>query len=116
MKAGILHTIPLSKQALDVLREIQPLTEHGRYVFPSPRTDKRPMSGNAILSTLRPMSFAREEMSGHEFRIMAGTLLKEQGWNRDEIERQLIHAEGNSVRAAYNYPVFMPERKKMMQA
>ena len=47
---------------------------------------------------------------------MASTLLNEQGWNRDAIERQLAHAERNSVRAAYNYAEFMPERKKMMQA
>ena len=61
------------------------------------------------------MGFAKDEMSGHGFRSMASTLLNEQGWNRDAIERQLAHAERNSVRAAYNYAEFMPERKKMMQ-
>jgi integrase len=116
MKAGVLHIVPLSMQALGVLREIHPLTGHGRYVFPSPRTDSRPMSSNAILSALRRMGFAKDEMSGHGFRSMASTLLNEQGWNRDAIERQLAHAERNSVRAAYNYAEFMPERKKMMQA
>ena len=116
MKAGVLHIVPLSRQALGVLREIHPLTGHGRYVFPSPRTDSRPMSSNAILSALRRMGYAKDEMSGHGFRSMASTLLNEQGWNRDAIERQLAHAERNSVRAAYNYAEFMPERKKMMQA
>ena len=116
MKAGVLHIVPLSRQALGVLREIHPLTGHGRYVFPSPRTDKRPMSSNAVLSALRRMGYAKDEMSGHGFRSMASTLLNEQGWNRDAIERQLAHAERNSVRAAYNYAEFMPERKKMMQA
>jgi len=116
MKAGVLHIVPLSRQAPGVLREIHPLTGHGRYVFPSPRTDSRPMSSNAILSALRRMGFAKDEMSGHGFRSMASTLLNEQGWNRDAIERQLAHAERNSVRAAYNYAEFMPERKKMMQA
>lgn len=116
MKAGVLHIVPLSRQALGVLREIHPLTGHGRYVFPSPRTGSRPMSSNAILSALRRMGFAKDEMSGHGFRSMASTLLNEQGWNRDAIERQLAHAERNSVRAAYNYAEFMPERKKMMQA
>ena len=116
MKAGVLHIVPLSRQALGVLREIHPLTGHGRYVFPSPRTDSRPMSSNAILSALRRMGFAKDEMSGHGFRSMASTLLNEQGWNRDAIERQLAHAERNSVRAAYNYAEFMSERKKMMQA
>ncbi|MGA9820507.1 MAG: tyrosine-type recombinase/integrase, partial [Desulfobaccales bacterium] len=116
MKAGTVHIIPLSRQAIDILREIHPLTGHGRYVFPSPRTDSRPMSSNAILSALRRMGYAKDEMSGHGFRSMASTLLNEQGWNRDAIERQLAHAERNSARAAYNYAEFMPERKKMMQA
>jgi len=116
MKAGTLHIVPLSRQALDILREIQPLTCSGRYVFPSPRTSKRPMSSNAVLSALRRMGYAKDEMSGHGFRSMASTLLNEQGWNRDAIERQLAHAERNSVRAAYNYAEFMPERKRMMQA
>jgi integrase len=116
MKAGSAHIVPLSRQAQDILREIHPLTGHGRSVFPSPRTDSRPMSSNAILSALRRMGYAKEEMSGHGFRSMASTLLNEQGWNRDAIERQLAHAERNSVRAAYNYAEFMPERKKMMQA
>jgi integrase len=116
MKAGAVHIVPLSRQAIDILREIHPLTGHGRYVFPSPRTDSRPMSSNAILSALRRMGYAKDEMSGHGFRSMASTLLNEQGWNRDAIERQLAHAERNSVRAAYNYAEFMPERKKMMQA
>ena len=62
------------------------------------------------------MGYAKEEMSGHGFRSMASTLLNEQGWNRDAIERQLAHAERDSVRAAYNYAEFLPERKKMMQA
>ncbi|MBI5557215.1 MAG: integrase arm-type DNA-binding domain-containing protein [Deltaproteobacteria bacterium] len=116
MKAGVLHIVPLSRQALAVLHEIQPLTGQDRYVFPSPRTGSRPMSSNAVLSALRRMGYAKDEMSGHGFRSMASTLLNEMGWNRDAIERQLAHAERNSVRAAYNYAEFMPERKKMMQA
>ena len=74
------------------------------------------MSNNSILAALRRMGYAKDEMSGHGFRSMASTLLNEQGWNRDAIERQLAHAERNSVRAAYNYAEFMPERKRMMQA
>ncbi|MBC8394913.1 MAG: site-specific integrase [Deltaproteobacteria bacterium] len=115
MKAGTLHIVPLSQQALAILQEIEPLTGDGKYVFPSPRTNSRPMSDNAVLSALRRMGYAKEEMSGHGFRSMASTLLNEQGWNRDAIERQLAHADRNSIRAAYNYAEFMPERKKMMQ-
>ncbi len=69
MKAGTLHIVPLSRQALLVLREIQPLTGKGRYVFPSPRTAIRPMSDNAVLSTLRCMGYAKNEMSGHGFEV-----------------------------------------------
>jgi len=108
--------VPLSRQAIAVLRDLQPLTGQVRYVFPSLRTGQRPMSNNTVLAALRRMGYAKEEMSGHGFRSMASTLLNEQGWNRDAIERQLAHAEGNSVRAAYNYAEFLPERRKMMQA
>jgi integrase len=101
---------------LAVLQEIHPLTGQGRYVFPSPRTTARPMSSNAVLSALRRMGYAKDEMSGHGFRSMASTLLNERGWNRDAIERQLAHVERNSVRAVYNYAEFLPERRKMMQA
>jgi integrase len=116
MKAGAVHIVPLSTQALDILKEIHPLTGHGKYVFPSPRTDSRPMSSNGILSVLRRMGYSKDEMSGSGFRSMAGTLLNEQRWNRDAIERQLAHAERNNVRAAYNHAEFVPERKKMMQS
>jgi integrase len=74
MKAGVLHIVPLSLQAQQALREIQPLTGQGRYVFPNPRTQSRPMSDNAILSVLRRMGYAKEEMSGHGFRSMASML------------------------------------------
>jgi integrase len=95
---------------LAVLAEIQPLTGDGKYVFPSLRTNNRPMSDNAVLSALRRMGFAKDEMSGHGFRSMASTLLNEQGWNRDAIERQLAHAERNSGRAAYNYAEFITQQ------
>lgn len=65
MKSGVPHIVPLSQQAVDVLQEIFPLTGHGHYVFPSPRTDTRPMSNNAVLAALRRMGYAKEEMSGH---------------------------------------------------
>jgi integrase len=116
MKAGVLHIVPLSRQALAILREIYPLTGHGRYIFPNPRTDARPMSNNTVNAALRRLGYNKEEMTGHGFRSMASTLLNEQGWNRDAIERQLAHAERNSVRASYNYAEYLPERRKMMQA
>lgn len=118
MKMRTQHIVPLSLQALEILREIQPLTGRGRYVFPSARTPNgdRCMSENAVLAALRRMGYEKGEMTGHSFRSMASTLLNEQGWNRDAIERQLAHSEGNAVRAAYNFAEHLPERRKMMQA
>ena len=116
MKMKDPHIVPLSSQAVEVLCEILPITGQGRYVFPSVRTNSRPMSENTVLAALRRMGFTKEEMSCHGFRAMASTVLHEQGWNRDAIERQLAHVERNSVRAAYNYAEFLPERRKMMQA
>ena len=116
MKMRSPQIIPLSEQAIAILREIEPLTDLGRYIFPSLRSAERPMSNNTILAALRRMGYAKEEMSGHGFRAMASTLLHEQGWPPDVIERQLAHAERNNVRAAYNHAQHLPERRRMMQA
>jgi integrase len=115
MKMNAVHIVPLATQAVAILREIQPLTGEGKYVFPGARTTTRPMSENAVLAALRRMDYATDEMTGHGFRSMASTLLNEQGFNRDAIERQLAHAERDGVRAAYNYAEYLPERKRMMQ-
>ena len=109
------HIVPLSMQAIKILEEIQPLTGSGRYIFPSLRTPTRPMSENTINGALRRLGYTKEEMTGHGFRSMASTLLNENGWSADAIERQLAHVEGNSVRAAYNYADYLGERKRMMQ-
>lgn len=116
MKMRAPHIVPLSRQSVAILRELHALTGAGGYVFPGARTNGRPMSENAVLAALRRLGYAKDEMTGHGFRSMASTLLNEQGWNRDAIERQLAHAERDSVRAAYNYAEHLPERKKMMQA
>ena len=116
MKMREKHIVPLSLQALEVLREVQPLTCAGRYVFPSTRSAARPMSENTVTAALRRMGFGTDEMTGHGFRSMACTLLNEMGWHRDAIERQLAHAERNAVRAAYNFAEHLPERRRMMQA
>jgi len=116
MKMREQHIVPLSRQAVAILRELHPLTGGGHYLFPSVRTSARPMSENTVNAALRRLGYAKDEMTGHGFRSMASTLLNEQGWNRDAIERQLAHAERNSIRAAYNFAEFLPERRKMMQA
>ena len=99
-----------------MLEEIQPVSGDTRFVFPSERTWTRPMSENTVNAGLRRMGYPKEVMTGHGFRSMASTLLNEQGWNRDAIERQLAHGERDAVRAAYNYAQHLPERRKMMQA
>lgn len=115
MKMRAPHIVPLSTQAVAILRELEPLTGAGRYLFPSVRTSERPMSENTINAALRRLGYDKDSMTGHGFRSMASTLLNEQGWNRDAIERQLAHAERDSVRAAYNYAEHLPERRSMMQ-
>lgn len=116
MKAREKHIVPLSRQAVDILRELHAATGEKRFLFPGARTNGRSMSENTVNAALRRLGYSREEMTGHGFRSMASTLLNEQGWNRDAIERQLAHGERNSVRAAYNFAEHLPERRRMMQA
>lgn len=115
MKMRVLHIVPLSTQSMTILNELRALTGDGKYLFPSVRTPTRPMSENTVNAALRRLGYAKDEMTGHGFRSMASTILNEQGWNRDAIERQLAHSERDSVRAAYNYAEHLPERRKMMQ-
>ena len=115
MKMDREHLVPLASQALSILAELHPLTGHVRYVFPGARSMGRTMSENTINAALRYLGYSKEQMTGHGFRSMASTILNEQGWNRDAIERQLAHAERDSVRGAYNYAEYLPERRKMMQ-
>ena len=111
-----IHVVPLSVQALRVLRELHAVTGQGRFLFPSERTASRSMSENTVNGALRRLGYSSDEMTGHGFRSMASTLLNEQGWHPDAIERQLAHAERNSIRAAYNYAEHLKERCRMMQA
>jgi integrase len=110
------HLIPLARQSVEIMLEIQPLTGAGRYVFPSARTPHRPMSNNAVLAALRRMGFEKDEMSGHGFRAMARTILDEVLQIRpDFIEHQLAHAVRDPNGRAYNRTAYLPERRKMMQ-
>lgn len=113
---GPAHLVPLSTQAVAVLAELEPLTGDGTYVFPSLRTRERPMSDNAVLSALRRMGYATDEMTGHGFRAMARTMLAER-LNVDAavIEAQLGHAVSDSLGRAYNRTEFIEQRRTMMQ-
>ena len=116
MKMRRQHLVPLSRQAISILRELQKYSGEGTYLFPSIRTEVRPISDATMLNALRRMGYQKHEMSVHGFRSIASTLLNELGYNRDWIERQLAHGEQDEVRAAYNYAEYLPERRKMMQA
>lgn len=110
------HITPLPWQAVRILEETHALSGRGRYVFPARGNSGGPMSENTVRSALRRLGYSNEDIVPHGFRHMASTLLNEQGWSSDAIERQLAHTEQNKVRAAYNKAAFMEERRRMMQA
>ncbi|MFD0850539.1 tyrosine-type recombinase/integrase [Sphingosinicella xenopeptidilytica] len=116
MKMRRPHRVPLSRQVLALLDQLKPLTGHGRYVFPSFYTPRRPMSENTVNTALRRLGYAQDDMTAHGFRAMAATLLNEMSiWNADAIERQLAHMENNGVRRAYTRGEYWEERVRMMQ-
>ena len=114
MKMKTPHIVPLSKPAIAILERIKSLTGQSRYVFPSERSESRPMSENTVNAALRRMGYTKAELTGHGFRSMASTLLHEKGWKSEVIERQLAHQERNKVKAAYNHAEHLSERRKMM--
>jgi integrase len=118
------HIVPLSTQAVAILRKLEGVTGHGlnlrpdapRYVFPTPKTRLRPLSENAVRQALRNLGFTNDEASAHGFRAMARSLLAEQGWPTDAIERQLAHKAAGPLGAAYDRAQFLPIRRRMMQS
>ena len=116
MKMKTAHLVPLSAQALAILRDIQPLTGSGKYVFTGARSDSRPMSENTVNAALRRMDYSHDQMTGHGFRAMARTILDEELHVRpDFIEHQLAHAVRDANGRAYNRTAHLDERRKMMQ-
>lgn len=116
MKMRQPHSVPLSYQALAILKEMRSLSGSGRYVFPSIRTRARPISDNTINAALRRMGYSKEQMTAHGFRTSASSLLNESGkWNPDAIERALAHMVAGSVRRIYNQSAYWKERVAMAQ-
>jgi integrase len=109
------HIVPLSTQAVAILRELHQVTGTGRFLFPGARDTKRPMSDNTVNAALRRLGYTKADMTGHGFRHMASTRLHELGWAPDIIERQLSHKDP-TIRGVYNKAEHLPERRKMMQA
>ncbi|MDN3568002.1 tyrosine-type recombinase/integrase [Paeniroseomonas aquatica] len=117
MKMRASHLVPLSRQAIVVLRDLHLITGTRQLIFPGLRGASLPMSENTINAALRRLGYAKDEMTGHGFRAMAATRLNEMGqWNSDAIERQLAHAESNKVRKAYTHAAqYLDERRTMLQ-
>ncbi|WP_026608038.1 tyrosine-type recombinase/integrase [Methylocapsa acidiphila] len=115
MKMKRPHRVPLAPRAIAILRELQTITGHGKFLFPSVRSAARCMSENTINAALRRLGFEKNEMTGHGFRSAASSILNESGlWNADAIERQLAHVDNDSVRRAYARADFWEERIRMM--
>jgi len=112
------HLVPLAPQAVVILKDLRPLTGHGRYVFPSLLTGERCMSENTIRAALRRMGYSNDEMTAHGFRAMARTLMVERlpGIAPDVIEAQLAHGKSGPLGMAYDRAEFMEQRRQMMSA
>ena len=115
MKMRRPHEVPLSTQAIALLEDIWSLSEHGELVFPSIRSNRRPLSENAFNSALRRMGYQQDEMTAHGFRSSASTMLNERGYNADVIEAALGHQDEDEIRRAYNRARYWTERVKLMQ-
>ncbi len=114
MKMKELHIVPLSRQAIEVLRELQKHTGNRQHLFPNQHKPDSFMSANTMIFALYRMGY-HSRATGHGFRSTASTVLNENEFRPDVIERQLAHGERNKVRAAYNHAQYLPERRKMMQ-
>ena len=118
-KTNTPHVVPLARQAVEILRELHPLTGYGPYVFPNARYAKqdRPMAETTLWAALRALDIPPDRMTMHGFRAMARTILDEVlGFWPDIIEHQLAHAVRDPNGRAYNRTAFLPERRQMMQA
>jgi integrase len=114
MKMNTPHIVPLSRQAVEILRALKLLTGNGRLVFPGANDKNRPMSNNTILYALYRLGY-RDRMTGHGFRGLASTVLNENGFDEAHIELQLAHMRRNKVAAAYNHAKYLKQRTEMMQ-
>jgi integrase len=115
MKMRRPHDVPLSKQAIAVLRDIWPVSDNGDLVLPSIRSVKKTLSEGAMIVALRRMGYTKEEMTPHGFRSSASTILNGRGFNPDVIEAALAHQDENEIRRAYNRAPYWPERVKLLQ-
>jgi integrase len=115
MKMKTPHIVPLSRQALEILKKLRAISFDRELVFPGDIDSTRPMSNNTLLYALYRMGY-RGRMTVHGFRGVASTILHEEGWSHEHIELQLAHQERDDTSAAYNHALYLKPRAKMMQA
>ena len=116
MKMRRTHIVPLARNTVDLLRELQQITGAGRWLFPNNRRPRDVMSATTVNRALEHMGYASGAVTGHDFRATASTRLHEMGFRSEFIELQLAHVERNRVKAAYNHADYLPERRQMVQA
>ena len=115
MKMSKEHIVPLSNQAIEILKNQKSMGEQWEYVFPSPNKPRQPISNNTILKALRNMGY-HGRMTGHGFRSLAmGAIKQELGYRHEVVDRQLAHVPKNKIDRAYDRAKFLEERTKMMQ-
>ena len=115
MKMGRTHSVPLCQTAIDLIKQLKPITGTGKYLFPNVKSASLVMSGSTINRAIEYIGYPSRHITAHDFRATASTRLHEMGFRHDVIERQLAHVEQNRVVAAYNHAEYMPERREMMQ-
>lgn len=116
MKRDRDHLVPMAKQVIEQLRNLQSVTGYSKFVFPSERDSSKPISKNVMTNRLRSLGYSADVMSAHGFRSTASTLLHEKGWSPEIIEAQLAHLTGTATSRAYNRSAYLSQRKKMMQS
>lgn len=117
MKMNRPHIVPMSRQLAEIIEAMRPISGNGRYIFTQceVRDMSRPMGARTIAHRLQRIGYSQDVIVPHGFRSMASTILNENGFNSDWIERQLAHVESNAVRAAYNYADYLSDRRRMLQ-
>ncbi len=115
MKMRQPHDVPLSRQAVAIVKDVWPLSHGGTLLFPSIRSPRRPLSENAFNAAMRRMGYGKEEVTAHGFRVSASTILNTRGYDADVIEAVLAHQDGNAIRRTYNRATYWEQRVVLMQ-
>lgn len=116
MKMKRAHLVPISNQVLEILQDCKEVSTGSNYVFEAPRSSIRSITPESLRQAIRSMGIGSDELTTHGFRHTASTLLNEQGWSADAIEKQLSHEDRNKIRATYNQAEYLELRREMMQA